>query len=616
MVVNRSRCRELFFSVDFTAVFRNSCRWSTLALKASRKTIVTLLVAVVTGFILYNVAPSSAESGQYEASLSIASEGINVEKSFNITLVGSGSISQAKYYLNGTTTNVIFTIPTIALIKTDSPIRFVLNASGDSLLASQIRVELSNENGFNVSLRPTRQVGQIFTIEYQPLVSSRASVMILGVVAILWFTEGISLVATSLLIPVLIVLTNIRTPTEALAPFFDPSVALIFGGFLIGRALTKYELDKRLALLILSRSSTSGGALIISVMGITAFLSMWISNTAAAAIMIPIALAVISRINNSDIRDKYGKALVLGVAYSATLGGIGSLVGSPPNPLAASYINSFLGQSFSFMNWIPFGLPVVLIMLPLIWQWIIFRFKIPKDIEEMGELKEISLKEYLKLGPMSTEQKVVLAVFTSVIILWLTEELPDFIASAIGWSGHGISSAVVALIGGVSLMVLRLLDEKDVSHNISWSSLLILGSGIALGGAMIDTGLSAFIAQQMIGLGVLPPLILIIIIGTLAVLVTMVASNTGAAVILIPISIPLAIDLGIDPMLITMVIAIGVSMDFALPTGTPPSTIAYSTGKVSIREMISTGLVVDLLAIFILTVIVIWLWALLGIIAI
>ncbi|MDH4213911.1 MAG: SLC13 family permease [Candidatus Thorarchaeota archaeon] len=582
--------------------------------KVSRKTFVTLLVAILAGYILYNIAPPSVEPGQYEVSLHIMSDGINVEKSFNITLIQSGSISQTKHYLNGTSTNVTLTLPDRVLIKTDNPLRFVLNVSGDPLLASQIHVDLTNEGGINVTLRPTRQVEQVFTIEYQPLVSSRASVMILGVVAILWFTEGISLVATSLLIPVLIVLTDIRTPTEALAPFFDPSVALIFGGFLIGRALTKYELDKRLALVILSRSSSSGGALIISVMGVTAFLSMWISNTAAAAIMIPIALAVISRIRSSDIRDKYGKALVLGVAYSATLGGVGSLVGSPPNPLAASYINSFLGQSFSFMSWIPFGLPVVLIMLPLIWQWILFRFKIPKDIEEMDELKEVSLKEYLKLGPMSTEQKFVIAVFASVIILWFTEELPDFVASAIGWSGHGISSAVVALIGGVSLMILRLLDEKDVSHNISWSSLLILGSGIALGGAMIDTGLSAHIAQQLGGLGVLHPLLLLVIIGTVAVLVTMVASNTGAAVILIPIAIPLATSLGIDPLLITMVIAIGVSMDFALPTGTPPSTIAYSTGKVSIREMISTGLVVDLLAIFILTVVVIWLWALLGLI--
>ncbi|MHA2425874.1 MAG: SLC13 family permease, partial [Candidatus Thorarchaeota archaeon] len=200
-------------------------------------------------------------------------------------------------------------------------------------------------------------------------------------------------------------------------------------------ALSKYDLDKRLALLILSNSSGTGPGLLITVMAVTAFLSMWISNTASAAIMIPIALAVISRIRSSDTRSKYGKALVLGVAYSATIGGIASLVGSPPNPLAATYINSFLGTEFTFMSWIPFGLPVVLIMLPIIWQWLMFRFKLPRDVEEMSELKEVSEREYLKLGPMNTQQKLVIVVFISVVVLWLTE------------SFHGISSAIVAVMG-------------------------------------------------------------------------------------------------------------------------------------------------------------------------
>ncbi|MGY5871367.1 MAG: SLC13 family permease [Candidatus Thorarchaeota archaeon] len=584
--------------------------------KNSRKTIVILTFTLVIGILLYTYAPAGIQAGEYEATLTIDSPSISATETYSVILKNSGTTVENSSILIGTSTTVQVTVPVSALISTDNPLRFILNATGDIINADSIHLVITNNDGFNVTLRPTRQSGQIFTIEYQPLVNSQAAVMILGVVAILWFTEGISLVATSMLIPVLIVLTNIRPPSEALAPFFDPAVALIFGGFLIGRALTKYELDKRLALLILSRTKGSGGSLILTVMAVTAFLSMWISNTASAAIMIPIALAVISRIRDTDIRSKYGKALVLGVAYAATLGGVASLVGSPPNPLAASYINSFLGVEFSFMSWIPFGLPVVLIMLPITWQWIVYRFKIPKEIEEMEDLKEISRKEYLRLGPMSTNQKLVVLIFASVVILWFTEKLPDFISSVIGWSGHGISSSVVALIGGVSLMILRLLDEKDVSSHISWSSLLILGSGIALGGAMIDTGLSAFIAQQMGGLGIFPTFLVVIIIGIVAVLVTMVASNTGAAVILIPVAIPLAVGLGIDPLLITMVIAIAVSMDFALPTGTPPSTIAYSTGKIEMREMVTTGLVVDLIAILVVTILVVWLWGLLGLVVI
>jgi sodium-dependent dicarboxylate transporter 2/3/5 len=532
----------------------------------------------------------------------VDSVGINIVQSFNLTLVDTGSLETTNVVLVGDSTNLSVTYTSIIPLGPGSTISFKIETSGVECSADDITLEISNEQGFEQLLRPTKQTGQLFYIDYQPLVNSQAAVMILAVVAILWFSEGISLVATSILIPVLIVITEIATPRAAFAPFFDPAVALIFGGFLIGRALSKYDLDKRLALLILSNSSGTGPGLLITVMAVTAFLSMWISNTASAAIMIPIALAVISRIRSSDTRSKYGKALVLGVAYSATIGGIASLVGSPPNPLAATYINSFLGTEFTFMSWIPFGLPVVLIMLPIIWQWLMFRFKLPRDVEEMSELKEVSEREYLKLGPMNTQQKLVIVVFISVVVLWLTE------------SFHGISSAIVAVMDGLGLLILRLLDEKDVSSEINWSALMILGSGIALGNAMISTGLSAYLAFQMTALGVLPAMLVVVVVGAIAVLLTMVASNTGAAVILIPIAIPLATGLGIDPMLLIMVIAIGVSMDFALPTGTPPSTIAYSTGEVEMNEMITTGLVMDLIAVLVLTIVVVWLWSLLGLV--
>jgi sodium-dependent dicarboxylate transporter 2/3/5 len=573
-----------------------------------------MVVTAVVGLALYNLAPPDFQSGEYQTTVSVVSSGIDVELPVTVLLAEGGQLEQHVYNLTGTTTNITVTVMTRVPLAPDTALTFIISAIGEPLVADQIEVRLQNEAGFDQTIRPTRQSGQTFTVTYQPLVKSRAALMILAVVAILWFSEGISLVATSMLIPILLVTTEIRTPQTALAPFFDPAVVLILGGFLLGCALSKYDLDKRLALLILSRSTGSGSSLLLTVMAVTAFLSMWISNTASAAIMIPIAIAVISRIRNEDTRNKYGKALVLGVAYAATLGGVASLVGSSPNPLAATYINSFLGIEFSFMSWLPFGVPVVLIMLPIVWQWLLIRFKLPKNIEEIRDLKGISEKEYLKLGPMSLQQKLVVVVFAGVVGLWLTEKLPDFMASVLNWSGHGIPSSIVALMGGLSLLVLRLLDEKDISSEISWSSLLILGSGIALGGAMIDTGLSAYLAHQMSGLGMLPAFLIVVILGLVAVLVTMVASNTGAAVILIPVAIPLAIGLGIDPLLVTMVIAIAVSMDFALPTGTPPSTIAYSTGIVTMKEMVTTGLLLDLVAVLIVTIVVAWIWGLLGLV--
>jgi len=570
--------------------------------KISRKTVVVILVTIISGFVLYNIAPPDIQPGTYDATLSVNSSGINTTISIPIVMVESGSSDESIYFINGTSTNITVTVVSTVPIAPESKISFTIEAVGTSLSSDQITVHLMNSNGFDQLLRVTRQSGQTFYIHYQPLVHSQAAIMILAVVAILWFSEGISLVATAVLIPILVVLTDIALPRAAFAPFFDPAVALIFGGFLIGRALSKYELDKRLALLILSRSSGSGSSLLLTIMGVTAFLSMWISNTASAAIMIPIALAVISRIHSSEARSKYGKALVLGVAYSATIGGIASLVGSPPNPLAATYINSFLGAEFTFLTWIPFGLPVMLIMLPITWQWLKIRFKLPKDLEEMQELREVSEREYLKLGPMNLQQKLVLVIFVAIVSLWLTEGF------------HGIPSSIVAVMGGLALLMLRLLDERDISSEIGWSSLLILGSGIVLGNAMISTGVSSFLAFQMVGLGVLPTILIVVVLGGIAVLLTMIASNTGAAVILIPVAIPLAIGLGIDPILAVMVIAICVSMDFALPTGTPPSTIAYSTGEVEMREMLTTGLVLDLIALLVITLGVVWLWSFLGLV--
>ncbi|MHA1654605.1 MAG: SLC13 family permease [Candidatus Thorarchaeota archaeon] len=583
-------------------------------MRVSRKTAVVLVLAVVVGTTLYTIAPPEIAPGVYRVDLSIDAPGITASQLLNVTFVESGENVESVVSLVGPLTNLTITYTSVVVIATNNPLIIEIEVSGSPVLASNIHGVITGPSDFELSLRPTRQSGQTFIIEYQPLVKSQGAALLLGVVGVLWFTEGISLVATSIMIPILIVLFAIQGPRAALAPFFDPAVALIFGGFLIGRALSKYDLDKRIALLILSKGAGSGPRLILTVMAASAFLSMWISNTASAAIMIPIALAVISRLRTEEVKTKYGKTLVLGVAYSATLGGVATLVGSPPNPLAAAYVSSFLGMQISFMTWLPFGVPVVLIMLPIMWQWLMYRFKVPKDIEEIRELKEISEKEYARLGSITAEQKLVLGVFVAVVGLWLTEKVPDFVANMVGWSGHGISSSTVALLGGFALLVFRLLDEHDVSHEINWGSLLILGSGIALGGAMIQTGLSTFIAHQLSALGYLPSFLVIIVIGIVAVLVTMVASNTGAAVILIPIAIPLAAELRIDPLLITMVIAIAVSMDFALPTGTPPSTIAYSTGRVEMREMVTAGLVVDLIAVLVVTIVVVYLWSLFGLV--
>ncbi|MEM4735835.1 MAG: DASS family sodium-coupled anion symporter [Candidatus Thorarchaeota archaeon] len=579
------------------------------------RSLVIICVAALAGIVVYHAAPAEMQPGVYQITLNIDSPTIQVSHNFTIQFVTSGTANQVQVSFIGPATNVTLRYADMVILAPGSQMTLTVIATGDPLISSQITATIRGEGDFVRFLRPTRQTQQTFRIDYQPPARNQFASFVLVFVAILWFTEGVPLVATSLLIPVLVVLLGIGNPTSTLASYFDPAVVLILGGFMIARAIDKYELDRRLALLILAKGASSGPRLVLVVMCVGAFLSMWMSNTAAAAIMIPIALALISKIKTQDVRERYGKAIILGAAYSATLGGIGTLVGSPPNPLAAAYAKSFLGIEISFVSWLPFGLPVMIIMILFAWRWLIIRFRLPTDIAEIRELKTASEEEYRRLGPMTLQERVVTLVFSAVMLLWLTERLPDFLVSLVGWSGHGISSSIVALMGGFVLLSIGYLDEKDMSSGINWSSLLILGSGIALGEVMFTTGLSTQIAEQMQGLGVLPAPLVVIIIGTVAVLVTMIASNTGAAVILIPVAIPLATSLGIDPLLVVMTIAICVSMDFALPTGTPPSTIAYSTGHVKLREMISTGLVIDLIAILVVTVIGVTLWGLLGLVS-
>ena len=579
------------------------------------KTTILLILAIVIVSASYTYGPEPMSPGTYNAHLVIKTNGQDLKYNMTVRLLSSGEDHFVITNISSDSYNFTIEYKDRVLLKIGNKISFKIIIHGLSVSHEDIHIDFSGKN-YNTTLRPNKIAGDVIYIEFQPLVMSKETIALLGLVALLWFTEGIPLVATALMIPTTLILLNVYTPTQALAPFFDPVVALILGGFLIGRALTKYELDKRIALELIVKSKGTGNSLILVLMLVAAFLSFWISNTATAAIMIPIGLAMVGRIRSLDIRKRYEKVIVLAIAYSSTLGGIGTIIGSPPNALAVAYLNSFLGADLSFTNWLLFGLPVVLITLPIIWRFLLFMFKPPSDAKEIMELKKTAQEELEKLGDLNRSQKAVIAIFVSTVILWLTQKLPDFLVAIIGWRGHGISSSTVSLIAGFLLLALGFLDEKDISNKISWGALLILGSGILLGSALVNTGISYWLGIQMSGLHGISPIVVNVIIGFLAVIITMFASNTAAAAILIPIGIPMAISLDMDPMLLTMTIAIGASLDFALPTGTPPSTIAYSTGKISLKEMVKTGIGLDVIALLILTLIVVWIWAFLGLVVI
>ena len=423
------------------------------------------------------------------------------------------------------------------------------------------------------------------------------SFALLAAIVVLWVTEAIPLWVSSLIVPIVLVAAGAQGAKTALAPFFHPIIALFFGGFLMAEAMRRVGLDKRAALLIVVRAGRSPVMLFAALLGVSAFLSMWMSNTAATALLIPIALAVTEPLGHKG----YRKAVVLGIAYAATLGGTGSAIGTPANPIAIAFLDEFVGHSISFAGWFAYGLPLVLLFLPVIGIYLWRRSRVDIDRETFDAARATARGELERLGSMTREEWVVVGVFLVVVGLWLTQRL------------HGLNTGIVALLGAVLLAVLGKLSEEDLGR-ISWSSLLTFGGGLALGGFLVQSGTSDWIATRFGGLSGLPAMVGVTATALLALALTAVASNTATAAMLVPLAIPLAGILGVDAKLLVLVVAIASSIDFALVIGTPPTMIAYSTRLFKAREIFRMGVVLDLLGIALLVTVVVGLWSLLGLI--
>jgi len=390
-------------------------------------------------------------------------------------------------------------------------------------------------------------------------------------VVILWVTEAIPLFISAMTGSLLLLALGDFSAQAIFSPYFDPVIVLFLGGFILARGMQKYEIDHRIAHEILRRVGDRPAVFVLGLMLVTAFLSMWMSNTAAAAIMIPISIIVLKENKLFTRQSRFAKGTVLAVAYAATIGGIGSLVGSPPNAIAAKYLGE-QNLPLEFVEWMLKALPFVVLALVFTWL-LLFIFNRP-------EIDRIQFR-YVKKG-LSRAQKLIVAVFLVTATGWLTTRYT------------GLSSSTVALIPVIALFALGLLDEADLSK-ISWPTLLLFGGGLSLGSAVnqvnIDTWLAAIIQGWIIDIPLFATLLILVFFG---IVVTMVASNTASAAILIPLMLPLSSSLGIDMKSLAVLIAIGVSLDFMMPVGTPPSAIAYSTGVVNIREMMKNGFLVNI----------------------
>ena len=416
----------------------------------------------------------------------------------------------------------------------------------------------------------------------------RLSLIVLVIAAGLWTTEAIPLVATSILIPLLQALLGVQSFKAALAPFFDPVVMLLLGGFLLAIAVEKHDLDEYLAYQILSRLKADARFVMLAIMATTAFLSMWISNTASTALMLTIALKLTHEIE--DQRGNFSKIMVLGIAYSATAGGLSTLVGTTTCAMAAGFLKDLIGHDITFLGWMFYGLPISIIMILVIWVTLFVVF--PTDVKRMPSLD-------VKVQSLNAKQKLTLALFVFSILLWLTGKLPEPVAMALNWPGHGLSSNVVAAIIAVFLLVSDLVDERDISR-ANWSTLLLIGGGLSLGAALETSGLVVRISEGLLFLTTgRSDVVIISLVGAFGLGISIIASNTASAGIFLPIAIGLGLSTGVSPVILAVVVGIATSLDFMLPVGTPPNAIAYSTGKVKMGEMIKAGIILDIVGVIV-----------------
>lgn len=465
------------------------------------------------------------------------------------------------------------------------------------------------------------------------LADSMQSVLaLLLLMVVWWFTEAVPLPVTALLPAVLLPLFGVTGLSGASAyPFISanvlrnyaaPVIYLFLGGFLLAAAMQKWRLDRRFTLWLLTRGTiaTDARKLLLGLMCATAFISMWISNTATAAMMLPIGLGLLPMFEQEPGRSRYGTAVMLGIAYAASIGGVGTIIGTPPNGVALGILDSTLGggpsyHPITFLGWMSFGVPYVLVMVPAAWLLLLKRY--PPEIVRLTEGRERFLEEYRGLGPLTTGEKGTLGVICLAVFLWVTNPfwgtvLPGTLAGRLAWVDEysigllcGVLLFLVPAGGGTGEFLLRWEDTKFVD----WGTLVLFGGGIALSEAMVRTGLASWIVVPAVALfDGAPPLLLLFVAVFVMAFLTEVTSNTAVTSMMVPVVIGISVKSGIDPVMIAVGTAVAASLGFMLPVSTPPNALAYGTGRIPFREMIRSGFLLDLIGAAV-AVVVIYLFA-------
>ncbi|MCR2052590.1 DASS family sodium-coupled anion symporter [Actinomyces bowdenii] len=421
-----------------------------------------------------------------------------------------------------------------------------------------------------------------------------------------WMTEAIPLAATALLPLVIFPALQVAEFKEVAAPYASDTIFLFMGGFMLALTMQKWNLHRRVALAVVLRVGTRPRTLVLGFMVATGFLSMWVSNTATAVVMLPIGISVLGLV--SSLVGGMGRirclsaSLMLGIAYAASIGSVGTIIGTPPNALMVAYLSETHGIEIGFGQWMLVGVPLAVILMGVAW-WLLVYVLFRPEVDDIPGGREVIEEAWRELGPMSRGEMRVAVVFVMTAAAWV---LTPIILEQTG-SSLTISDALIAMISATLLFLLpgdrtrgtRLLDWTT-AKDLPWDVLLLFGGGLSLSAMFSRLGLSIWIGEQAKGLGALPIVLLVAAVALLVILLTELTSNTATAAAFLPIMGGVAIGVGLTEqapaniMLLVVPVALSATFAFMLPVATPPNAVAYGSGYIQIGDMVRAGLWLNL----------------------
>lgn len=415
-----------------------------------------------------------------------------------------------------------------------------------------------------------------------------------------WITEAIPIAATALVPLVLFPLLGVSDMSAAASPYANPLIFLFMGGFMIAQAMQTWNLHRRIALGIVRWVGVRPASIVIGFILASAFLSMWVSNTATALMMLPIGLSIIDLTADrleADITSAaphFGLVLVLSIAYACNVGGIATLIGTPPNALLAGFMSESYGVEVGFAEWMMIGLPVALCLLPFVYLALTWIY--PIELETLPGGADLIDQEIAELGDVSRAERRVGIVFVLTALLWITRPLLTDFIPALSDAGIAMGAALVLFVIPSGTENRALLSWPD-AEDLPWGVLILFGGGLSLAAQISDTGLAEWVGGGVSALSGWPVLGLLLATVALIVVLTEITSNTATTAAFLPILGAVAIGVGENPFLLAVPAALGASCAFMLPVATPPNAIIYGSGLLSIPQMSRVGAWLNLLSI-------------------